>query len=217
MNLSDVRTRVRELFGDTATVQLSDAMINSWANDGQLDVVRKTECLQAISQLDPVAGTEAYALPADFLRDKRVSLEGHKLRRLTLEQVEMYFPHREVDNSSGTPHSYWFWEDKIYLYPIPSTTGTDTIDLWYIKIPATLTGSDPLTIPEQMHEDVVRFALCRAKEQDEDWRVAQSMWRDYEARVAMSMAEFNNPRADSYAVIRSLPSDDDIYFPGDWM
>src|SRR4051794_4723859 len=68
MNVQDIITRVRRTFGDEAAVQVTDADIIRWINDGQVEVVKANDqALQKSDLLDLTAGTSQYTMPTDLL------------------------------------------------------------------------------------------------------------------------------------------------------
>lgn len=209
MNLLDIKTRVKRLFGDESGAQIIDADIIRWANDGQLDIVRRTECLQAHVETNSVAKDNSYALPPDAIRVRRVTYDGNVLSRVELEELDGVNKSREASDITGTPTQYYIWGRQLWLYPTPSNSGTGNLDIYYLKAPATLGGdADVPDIPGHMHEDIVRYCLARAKELDEEFNQAEQIWNDYQMRTMLSFDEQHNPNADSYPAVRALPGDE---------
>lgn len=210
MNLGEIKTSVKRLFGDESGAQITDADIVRWANDGQVDIVRKTECLQKKTEFNVTANDESYDLPADSIRLRRVELDGKALSRVELEELDNVVPDRNVTGtSSGSPVVYYVWGQTLWLYPKPETAGTSNLDLFYLKRPAALAvDADIPEIPVHMHEDIVRYCLARAKELDEEMEQARNIFMDYETRVMLSRDEAQNPENDTYPAVRILPGDD---------
>jgi hypothetical protein len=209
VNLTAIQLNVSELFGDLAKAQVTDAFIMHWANEANNDIARKTECLQEIAQINVVAGTGNYPLPIDFIKEKRVTLDGKLIRRATLEYADRYYPDRDANVYNGTPHSYYFFENNIYLLPPPATSGTNNLDFWYIRYPAVLTaGGDTPEIPEQFHDDIVQYCYARALQHDESFTAAVEAMRAYEARIMVTASEVYTPDGTSYGAVRLLPGDD---------
>jgi hypothetical protein len=218
MLVKDIGRRVKRRFGDSSGAQIEDADIYDWINDAQDDINRKIEFLTATSQLDPVDGTENYALPADFVYALRVTLDGTFLYKTTLEEMDQYLRDRDVTPvQKGTPTRYWIRGGRIFLYPIPdsASAGTDLLDVFYVKRPTTIAttadisaDSTALDLPAQMHESIVDYCLWKAKELNEDVTQADRFKQSYESKVEDSMMESHNPNSNSYPAVRALPGDD---------
>lgn len=213
MNLGDIKRRVKRQFGDEAGAQITDADITDWANDAQIDITRKTECLQEHVETDSVAADASYDVPTDFLRLRLVEYNGKKLDRVELEERNQLNKYATNSSPTGEPQIYYVWGRKIWLYPAPESSGTGVLDIFYVKHPAEMSGdSDIPEIPTQYHEDIVRYCLARAKELDEEDEKAESTMQDYEYRVLLSKDEEQNPESDSYPAVRALPGDEGMYY-----
>lgn len=209
MNLGDIRTRVQRQFGDTSGAQILEADIDRWANDAQVDIVRRTEALQEKTQVNTVAGQETYPVPANFLLVKRVTHDGLLLMRTTLDELDALAGNRQEAAFTGVPKRYFVWDNEIGLYPLPEASGVSNLDIWYIRTPATLAApADIPEIPVFQHEDIVTFCLIRAKQLNEDFDQAAKYEQEYERRLGNAMYESMWPHADEYPAVRSLPGDD---------
>ncbi len=208
MNLGELKARVKTLLGDDSGVVIEEDDLTRWSNDGQLDIVRRTGCLEGFINLDVVAGTEAYDLPADFLKDRRVTLSGLKINRTSLEELDTISPDRDALGTTDTSTVFYIYGGQLYLYPIPVGSITDGLKLWYTYLPRYMVSDlDTPTIPVSMHEDIVTYCVSKGHEVNEDYGAAQSKMSEYSSRVVFSTEEYNDPRKDSYPAIRTLPGD----------
>lgn len=208
MNLGEIINRVQRQFGDEAEAQITRADITNWANDAQLDIVRKTECLQFHFETDSIANDGSYTFPIPFVRLRRVTFNGIKLKRIELEELDKIAGDREAQPKVGTPDRYYVWGNRLFLYPLPSKDGEGNLEIYCVKRPEALSGDQSIPeIPEHMHEDIVRYALARAKELDQEDDRSDMIMSEYEARVALSRDETQNPEIDSYPSVRNLDGD----------
>ncbi len=207
MNLGDVQTRVKRQFGDDSGAQITDADITRWANDGQLDLVRRTKCNQVENSTLSVVGTTLYPI-LTFVDVSRVQYDGRPLRPVSRQQMDDFFPSRNVTGvANGLPIYYTMVSSGIELYPIPDTSGL-TITVLYIKRPVELVNTtDPLEIPTQYHEDVVRFCLLRAYELDGQHAAADRVKVDYRERSVETRHDVQNPGDESYPAVRPVSGD----------
>lgn len=209
MNLLGIVTRTQRQFGDDSGVQIYKTDIINWANDGQIDIVRRTECLQDHKETSSVAQDGSYSLPSDFLFMRKVTYDKLPLRPTTLELADQMWPEREVAISVGTPQYYYIWGNILYLYPAPAQSGSGNLDIWYVRTPATMTGDfDIPEIPVAYHEAIVRYCLSRAKELDDSFSEASAIMKDYEQSIVEDKYEAQQQQADTYPAVRLLPGDD---------
>lgn len=207
MNLGELTSRVQRQFGDEAGVQITAGDIRNWLNDAQVDIVRRTDVLQASLKTDVVANQPDYAVPNNFVKIRRVTVNGNLIRPTQLEHLDQLNPGRDNETTS-IPNWYYTWGNSIYLYPTPSARSTLGLEIYYIRTPLVLNApTDIPEIPAYMHEDLLRFALARAKELDEEEASAQRLMADYGDRMAQSSWEASNQQTDSYPAVRLLPGD----------
>lgn len=208
MNLGEIITSVKRQFGDDSGVQIFESDIIRWANLAQIDIARKTECIQDHVATDSIVEDGSYMLPEDFLTVKRVTYNNAVMYPTTIEKADIAYPLREQGNQVGTPNTYFIWGNILYLHPWPSTAEVNVLELFYVRLPATLASADEVSeIPESFHEDIVKYCLALAKELDEDVVEAGKIRDEYMGRIAEARYEIQNLYADSYPSVRLLPGD----------
>lgn len=204
MNLGDIIISVQRQFGDDTEAQITTEDITRWANDGQLEVARRTEALLFTFTESTVQGQREYPLPADFLRVNKVTWSGLVLSRTSSADMDKSFPTRDVSPfRPGAPNSYYVRNRKIYLFPVPDSVQDLVVE--YNARPVSLVETDDQpSLPVEMHLDIVRYCLVRARELDGDRAGAKEAQAEFEARVAMTADESQNPYSDSYPSIRDF-------------
>lgn len=208
MNLGQIILSVQRQFGDESGAQITRSDIIRWVNDAQIDITRKTECLQIHAETDAIKNDGSYDVPFDFIRLRRVTYKGKKLSRVDLEELDNIAPEREADSSSGSPAVFYVWGRKLWLHPNPSTGGEGVLDIYYVKMPEEVVSDvDVPEIPSHLHEDIIRFCLIRAKELNEDDEKAQALMHEYDGRMAFSRDEITNPEIESYPAVRDVDSE----------
>jgi hypothetical protein len=201
----EIQSRVKNIFGDKSGVQIDDTMILDWINDGQTDICRKAECLEGIHSANIVAGTDTYAYPTDFIKEQRLLVNGIKLHRLTLPSIDVLFPDRAADSYTGTSLYYFHHNRSFNLYPKPVSNITNGLVVWYIRNAASAAAIPE--IPDIYHEDLVRYCLMRAWEQDENFGQAQVAKQEYDQRLLQTIADSNDESSESYPSVRLIAGD----------
>jgi len=213
MIVSDVLRRVQRIFGDNTEAQIYVTDVIDWINDGQMEIVRQTDCLTKKLAFDvPNQSTGLnqgpYALPSDFLKEERVAFDDMSLTKTTLQELDQY-----VSSANKNPMSYdvpayfYFWQSSLWVYPKATRYGAGLLAIWYVNAPVAVTSqSDALTIPIGYHEDLVRYCLMRAKELNEDYSGSDRLASDFDKRMGASRDDSGNPHT-SYPVVRDYDGD----------
>ena len=176
---TDIANRVKRQFGDEVGAQITDAIILDWINDGQREIVARTdELYQVKSTSNTTAGTADYSLPtiaANIIRMHRVFYKGQEVTPLSIQQAEELYPDKDVTpRPTGTPIHYWIWADTLTFNIAPDSTGTN-LTIYYQRYPIALSViGDALTLPERYHLKVKDYCLAQAAELDDDDERAQS-------------------------------------------
>jgi len=208
VQLTDIIKRVQRIFGDEDEVQIQVQDIISWVSDGQMEIARQTECLTKSTEFDfdPITFT-GFILPADFIMEKRVTWVGRPLNKTTLTDLDQYGSNTGASNDQDV-QMYYLWGGSIYPWPVGTSATVKALKLWYVCAPDPLTQmNDQLQIPLYMHEDLVRYAIMRARELNEDVEQATAMGVDLNTRLVQSRSEAFNPYKDQYPVIRDYAGD----------
>lgn len=181
MNLGDVKTRVKRIFGDESAVQVTDADITRWANDAQRAIVLSNEgLLEQIATLNLVADQQEYSLPSDCLILSTITcknstqLSYFRLHGYSLTQFNEYVDGWDGTTfGSGQPSIYTVFASMVRLFPVPSTAVVNGLKFFYCKNPPELVNdADVLSLPLVYHNAVVNFCLKNAYELDEDWQTS---------------------------------------------
>ncbi len=180
MNVQDIVTRVRRTFGDEAAVQVDDADILRWINDGQVEIVKHNQAaLQKTDFIDLVDGTSSYILPADLLLLRSLRYKYSDMlsyRALVYKNMQEF--DATIDGWDGTayneghPSFFTMYEGRAILFPTPDTSVTDGLKVLYNQKPTDVTTLvDNLSLPLIYHNTIVKYAMWQASLLDEDHEV----------------------------------------------
>lgn len=207
MNLGQIVTRTQRQAGDTSGALFTRDDIVSWANEGQLIIVRKTECLTKHKQTNVAVGDGSYELPPDFLFMKRVTLDDVRLTETTLDDLDLQSS--SIDTTGNSTPSFWYQSDNIlFLFPKPASTGVGNLDIYYVRQPNELVNdADIPEIPIWMHKEIVQYCKAQAKELDDDLQGHTQAQATFDSNIAEVQHELHAQPVDSYPAVRSLPGD----------
>jgi hypothetical protein len=183
-------TDVKRRFGDESGVQLEDADILRWANDGQQQIVTENKVLRAKGTLATVVGTAEYTFPAESIFSvNSIHHDGIPMRNITLQEAEETILSSDGASETGTPVVWWLWDETFTIWPTPEAAGTLT--LYFTRYPTELTG-DPnqvLDVSDKYYPALVSFVLQQAYEMDEDWQASQAKEAQFKTALAEQREE----------------------------
>lgn len=148
-----------------------------------------------------VSGTAEYAMPVNFVSDRRIEYiraadDIRTLQRLTTQQYEEWKSHDP--SITGEPTTYYFWRKlgsdltsyqptSIFFQPIPDATANGkTVRVWGSKIPDAISESSldlVLEVPSTYVEAMVLYASSIARFDDGDPQTGAQFRNLYEAQV----------------------------------
>lgn len=203
----------RELATEDRSVRFTLARRKAAINAGQLEFLKRTECLQRQVSIALVSGTQEYDLEAsisDFgwIAKQGIAiaitsgttvryLEGDDLRRVTVERLTVEEPSWRAA-TAATPLKYYLRRDggtiNLGLHPKPSIAGSDT---WAALVPTVVLPADlsadsdePFTISSNpvrslrfWHRALVHFAAFDLEKFRKDAQRASGQLQLFEREV----------------------------------
>lgn len=145
--------------------------------------------VKSTTNLNAVANQEAYSLPTDCIRVKRVEVNydgsdsgWRKARFQDAGQVESYaLSPTNINNYYSTSDPYYdLYGDYLRLRPIPLTNITGGLMLWYIQRPSTLNGTSTITTPADFHGYLVYGVAAEVATRQGNDAFAASMLQKWE-------------------------------------
>ncbi len=223
LNVQDVATRVKRIFGDESGVQITDDDIIRWVNDAQERIgVDNPGLMEATAVADTVVGQADYDVPADFSILRSLKYKGFRLKVMSFAEFNEYCdgfsaPSGVSPYGNGTPEIFMVWNNKITVFPKPDEAVTGGLSIYYIKHPAPVgTLGDGLTVPLQYHNAVVKYCLGEAYVMDEDSAKAQIVKGEYNQDMQKLNDRNKWTSQEYYPRITTLPEDENYGNYGYW-
>jgi len=125
---------------EAPTSVIDNTQLTALLNEGQIDVARRTECLESYTDSDVVAATQEYSIPSKAIRIQGVYYGGSDNWE-KLPMVTMEFLANDIDPAwfdlTGTISGYYLRADKVGLFRIPtaSEAGTSYLRIYTIDKP----------------------------------------------------------------------------------
>jgi hypothetical protein len=187
--VTDILTSVKRQFGDESSVQINDADIIRWVNDGQREIVdTNTTINQKLAKTDVIANQDSYPLSTDanltnISRITSVRFNNSLLRPITVQEAENY---AIGDGNTGDPTAWFEEEGNLILYPKPTTGYVQGLTFRFTALPTKVTtNTDALTIPDSYYSALVQYCLSQAYELDENAQMAQMKSQQFEKTLGL--------------------------------
>lgn len=216
MIVSDIITRVRRIFGDEAAVQVDDADIIRWINDGQIEIIKHNDgALQKTSLIDLVATQAQYTMPTDLMILRALRYKySDMLSFSALKYKNMQQFDDAIDGWDGTlyttghPQFFTMYEGKVILFPIPDQSLVSGIKVLYNQKPTDVVATtDALALPLIYHNTVMKYCMWQASLLDEDNDPAAMFKADFIADMNLLMTRETTEATATYATITVLDCD----------
>jgi hypothetical protein len=210
VNVSDVMIRIKRQFGDESGVQVTDDDILRWINDGQHQIVTQNEgLLEKSSYTNTVALQQEYTLPTDILILRSVHLKDStsgayfNIKYYSFAEFDQYVDGWDQTVSDrGYPTLYTIYAGIVKLFPLPETSQTNGLKIYYNRAPVdVVTSGDSLDIPLMYHEALVKYCLQQAYEMDEDFEAAQAKASQMDADISLLRGRDDWKKQDTYPMI----------------
>lgn len=222
MNVQDVVTRTKRIFGDEAGVQITDEDLIRWINDAQEQIVLNNDGLmEATGTADIIQNQSEYDFPSDLSVLRSLRYKGYRIKYMSQQEFDEYIDGYTAEPGispygPGIPEVYTIWNNKITLFPKPNESLADSLTILYIKHPtAIVTLADDLSVPLEYHNAVVDYCLQQAYELDEDYQKAEIKKTSFND-ATMRLSERNKQVQEYYPRITTLPEDENYGNYGYW-
>lgn len=188
ITLLQARTEVRALLNESAPAFWTNAQINSWVNQGCMDVAREAQVLWQEVQLAVSPLTQEYNFPSDFLNAHRAEFSPtNSSQTYSLE----FRPINTMDEIWGILHAlpaawpqYFTIRGNnfgyfLMLYPSPGAAGTLTV-YYYRQAVAVVLDTDFIDTLSGWEDIVYDYAVFKALRASKDptWQQALQLYRD---------------------------------------
>lgn len=214
-SVDDVATSVKRQFGDESGVQINDADIIRWVNDGQREIVDTNTLINAkVATTDVVAGVDRISMRTDPSIENVANITSIRyndviLRPITVQQAEDWGT-TSRENNSGTPLGWYYEEGDVVLFPTPSVSVTDGLKIRFTAYcPKVTNKGDMLGIPDSYYNALVQYVISQAYELDENAQMSQMKLAQFEKSLGMRQNQ-STMQGSTYPTIR-LDGEDAYY------
>lgn len=172
-------TQARYYLNEDAESFWTDAELLQWLNDGTMDIVARSQCLETTESVTMAAGTNSYALASSFLRVRGAIYNSSKgLRMGSLE-------HMGDVKDIGEPSYFFNWGNNLVVYPAPdATAAAKTLVAYIVSRPARLAATtSSVLVPAQYDKALVLYMVAQGLKKDEKFARAAQVMAQYQAEL----------------------------------
>jgi hypothetical protein len=212
MTATQLRDAVRQIV-DLDTDDLPDSLLNLYIRDGYyriLDTEKRWAWLETSFNFTTTPNVRSYLI-SGFTADpisQVVSIVdnigvGARLEMIGYDEGEgTYIGSYDV---AGDPLFYAVWNDRIHLYPKPSTART--LQARGYREPRDWVGAnDTVDAHPSLHFPLVYYAVSRVYQQLEDAQMAAIYKQSFDEGVAMAASNITKPTSHGHLKMSSGPT-----------
>ena len=157
MTVTQVLTAARNKYNAVGDSFFSDSELLTLLHEACIQINKKAKIIEATYSTSTVASQQEYAYPTNTVEIKRVTYDGRKLEPISFQDDDLITGYDQDTTSTGTPSTYFIWNETISLRPVPSAVGT--LKIYSFNEPSELTVSSTIEIPSLFHMDLVNFMV----------------------------------------------------------
>jgi len=185
-------TNARSYFsGISSDLFWNDTRLLQWVNDGMVDVVSKSHCLEDTEDIDLVADQVEYTITSEYILVKSVWYvdSDSKSRGLLPGKPADVGGVEDVEEPA-----YWYdWAGKIGAYPTLSSATTEKITVYLVTRPSVIAISGNVTVPAIYDKALTMYVVAQA------W-LKEKQLEKYAKAMALYQAEIDRYRQDFLSV-----------------
>lgn len=180
---STIITNARAYLNEDATESTlfwSDAELLVWLNEGIIDLISRSRCLETTEDVTLVSGQLEYTLSTAYIGiTGAIYNDGTTYKALKMGDIRET-GHAESDSG---PEFWYEWNGKVGIYPIAdSDTAGDTVTFYMIERPTAITAATAIPIPAYYDHVLTIYIVAQALMKDTKVDLA-AMWMQEYFRV----------------------------------
>ena len=184
---SAIITNARYYLNEPSERFWSDIELLAYLNDGSIDIVARTHCLEATEVEVLVTDQLAYSLGDSFIVIKAVVYDDIKaLRRGRIESLG------DVLGTSGEPVYWTQWGDDVLVYPVPDATANgNNIEVYTITRPAAVASGAAVLVPAHFDRALTLYIVSQALKKDRRYAESNAVLAEYLSELDRFRADFS--------------------------
>lgn len=214
-------TEIRYAIDEPTAAAWTDAELLVYFNHAQewaADLIENTtgDYFVTSANLNTTADTASIALPSDFRKAKRVEwINGNTSHKNApviwpikwQDKIGLWYWWNITAASTGTPLYYYFQGANLMLYPVPSSSVTSAIRLWYCKRLADVTAGTSSEIPAEWHRLLVQKAALQALQKTDPFDRSAAIAKEVAASLPLLLSSLSRRQIQESGAMRDVWGD----------
>lgn len=210
MQLSELRTEIRNITGVSETTTITDAVLNDLINKGHNLLADEANLYEGFATRNSIANTAEYQMVNDsggsviawsktedgsntsstnldtMIRIYRVDFDGSQMSRIGIDNISNIGSDLAEVNMT-TSKGYYLRQDRLGIFPTP--TQVKEIKVYYYHIPPTLSSDGDIPILDvRYHEALVYYGAWKVVERLRDINLIPYMkneWTEWKMKIVL--------------------------------
>lgn len=170
MTPQELITACRRQYNSVGDSFFSDSELLDIIYDAETRLSEEAITIENSYTTSTVVNQQDYAYPTNAISIMRISYNGAKLQKITMQEDDELTIYNSATTVSGTPRYYFIWSNQIYLRPIPSAIGT--LKIFTYNKPALATLITTFDTPSEYHTRLIDYVLSRMALKDENFNAS---------------------------------------------
>lgn len=200
MNLAAIELSARNRYNAVGDTNWSSAEICQIVYEACLEITTDVNLvIEQVYETSTVAGTGEYDFPSLANSITRVTVNGLKLKKISMRQDDVLTIENQLSVDTGVPAFWWEWARVIHMRPFPADV--QTIQVFASIDEDQLTPASIITMPARFHGDLVGYVIKEMAAKDLNWQMYdryQMKWEKAVPRIRSAIRR--SKRADAFAV-----------------
>lgn len=202
---STIITNARAYLNESSASLWTDAELLVWLNDGLLDIVTRSHCMEDHKEIDLCDNQLNYFLVNEMVAvSKVIYSDGSQyigLTRGTPRDVGHGLD--ATDSTYGTPQYWYQWADGIFFYPLCNADIIGhTVTVYFVPKPIVIEGSDSIPTPAIYDRALTLFVAGMALFKDGRYGSAMQLIADYQTEMDRLRSQYNIERKEPEDILR---------------
>ena len=193
---SDIINNAEVYLNDTANDFWSAAELLVLLNDGALDIVSRTRCLEGSESINLTNGTIEYSVTGPYIAITAVLYDDGEADPKWLTRWLI----RDFDNLTirdvGEPKYWYEWSGKVGVFPPVDTVDNETITVYYVSRPTDVTSGQNVLVPAQYDKALTYYIVFNALMKH------RSRQDEYQKYVELYLQELDRFRTDHSGLLQ---------------
>lgn len=199
---SAIIVRARAYLNEATESFWLDTELLAWLNDGSMDIVVRTHCLENIETEQLVANQLAYPITENYILIKGVVYNKGSGNEKGLIRGNL----QKIGHVRGTEPIYWIQhEDSVFVYPKPDTdhsgVGHD-LDIYTVSRPASVASGAAVLTPAYYDRALTLYIAAQGFYKDSQFTKAGRLMAEYLAELDRYRTDFVTVPKESAEVVK---------------